>query len=67
MNDQVQGVIKGADGNHDADRLLGRKGQAPRRALGRIHGNFDARVPAQFGDSQIDPIDGTADLDARIT
>ena len=66
MHDQVQWMIEGADGDHDADWLFLREGEPARRCRRRADRDHVAGVAAQRFGAEFDAVDRPDDLDFGI-
>ena len=66
MDDQVQGMVEGAEGQDDADRLEASEGHAAGRSRVEIHRNLAARPGAQLVGADLQTIDRTRQLDPGV-
>jgi hypothetical protein len=67
MHDKVERVIKCANGDDYADRLVLSKGNSARRGRVQSHRNDVARFTAQRLRGIVQAINGACDLHARVT
>ncbi len=64
--DHVQGMVERAEGQHDADGLILRKGEASGRGRVAIHGDLASRLGPQVLGAQADAVDRPVHFHQRI-
>ena len=66
MNNEVEGVIEGADRQHDAARLAIGMGEAMGGGIVEPHRDFGAAQLIDLFDRDLDPVDGAREFNAGV-